>query len=253
MTDELKQRVARLRAIAPRLNIATDQASRLVASVERLLVDELHIGLTARCNFNQQDNGIDDKGNRIRVMRDLAFGRLGGSFRIHVLVESGTLDADGLWSQTTDKTLVAWPSCDRETKLRAFEKLPTLLDHIINEAERLTQLADDTAAKIRIEEMASVNEPDEWELTGDRTYSTRDAANARRQFHLDDGLPEAMIEPWPLTGWTDDGGDCFSYHKEANPNKPAICTVQFLDEEGNADVSFANGDHGAVNIWEDQS
>ena len=45
MTDELKERMARLREIAPRLNSATDQTSKLVAMVEKLLVKELHIGI----------------------------------------------------------------------------------------------------------------------------------------------------------------------------------------------------------------
>jgi hypothetical protein len=45
MTDELMERMARLREIAPRLNSATDQASKLVAMVEKLLVEELHIGI----------------------------------------------------------------------------------------------------------------------------------------------------------------------------------------------------------------
>ncbi len=37
MTDELKKRMARLRELAPRLNAATDQASRVVAMVEKFL------------------------------------------------------------------------------------------------------------------------------------------------------------------------------------------------------------------------
>jgi hypothetical protein len=45
MTDELKERIARLREIAFRLNSATDQTSKLVAMVEKLLVEELHIGI----------------------------------------------------------------------------------------------------------------------------------------------------------------------------------------------------------------
>jgi hypothetical protein len=45
ITEELKERMARLREIAPRLNSATDQTSKLVAMVEKLLVKELHIGI----------------------------------------------------------------------------------------------------------------------------------------------------------------------------------------------------------------
>ena len=41
-----------------------------------------------------------------------------------------------------------WPSCGRETKLKAFEKLPELLDKIIEEAERLAKAADNTTSKV---------------------------------------------------------------------------------------------------------
>ncbi|HEX3448650.1 MAG TPA: hypothetical protein VHS97_10380 [Isosphaeraceae bacterium] len=37
--------MARLREIAPWLNGATDQTSKLVAMLEKLLVKELHIGI----------------------------------------------------------------------------------------------------------------------------------------------------------------------------------------------------------------
>ena len=46
-----------------------------------------------------------------------------------------------------------WPSCDRETKLRAFEVLPKLLDKIIGQAEELAKTAEATAAKV--EEMTN--------------------------------------------------------------------------------------------------
>ena len=59
MTDELKRRMARLREIAPRLNVATDQASKLVAMVEKFLVDELHIGVSAEVSYEELPAGAD--------------------------------------------------------------------------------------------------------------------------------------------------------------------------------------------------
>ncbi len=50
-----------------------------------------------------------------------------------------------------------WPSCPRETKLKAFEKLPDLLDKIIEEAERLAQTSD--ATRVKVEEMIGDEEP----------------------------------------------------------------------------------------------
>ncbi len=56
--------------------------------------------------------------------------------------------------ETSARTTLAqerqlWPSCARETKLKAFEKLPELLDEIIEAAERLAQASDATHAKIK--------------------------------------------------------------------------------------------------------
>jgi hypothetical protein len=50
-----------------------------------------------------------------------------------------------------------WPSCPRETKLKAFEKLPELLDKIIEEAERLAQTSE--ATRVKVEEMIGEEEP----------------------------------------------------------------------------------------------
>jgi hypothetical protein len=149
MTDELKKRMARLRELAPRLNSATDQASRLVATVEKFLVEELHIGISAEsAEFNTWSAGNDDDGNARTVSQTLAFGRIGSSYRIHVLDEMGIADADGNWQGLVSRQATPWPSCGRETKLRAVEMLPDLLDKIIQETERLAETAGETASKI---------------------------------------------------------------------------------------------------------
>ena len=71
MTDELKKRMARLRELAPRLNSATDQASRLVAMVEKFLVEELHIGISAESTeFNSWSTGKDEDDNERMVLPD---------------------------------------------------------------------------------------------------------------------------------------------------------------------------------------
>jgi hypothetical protein len=140
--------MARLREIAPRLNAATDQASKLVTQVEKFLVDELHIGVSAQVCYEDVPSGIDDDDHALSIRHSLAFGRAGGSFRIHVVTETAVV-GDGSAPRTilsTEWTL--WPSCSRETKLKAFEKLPMLLDKIIEEAERLARTADDTTSKV---------------------------------------------------------------------------------------------------------
>src|SRR5260370_34770 len=116
MTDELKKRMARLREIAPRLNSATDQASQLVAMVEKLLVEELHIGISAEsAEFNSWSAGKDEDGNALMVHQTLAFGRLGAAYRIHVVDEMGIVDDEGCWQGMVSRQQTPWPSCGRET------------------------------------------------------------------------------------------------------------------------------------------
>ena len=149
MTDELKKRMARLRELAPRLNSATDQASRLVAMVEKFLVEELHIGISAESTeFNSWSTGKDEDDNERMVHQTLAFGRVGAGYRIHVVEETILVDNEGRRRERIGKQATAWPSCGRETKMRAVEKLPELLDKIIQETERLAETAGETASKI---------------------------------------------------------------------------------------------------------
>jgi hypothetical protein len=149
MTDELKKRMARLRELAPRLNTATDQASRVVAMVEKFLVDELHIGISAESTeFNAWNAGKDEDGNSRMAYQKLAFGRLGAGYRIHVVDETTIVDDEGHRQDLVSKQATPWPSCGRETKMRAIEKLPELLDKIIQETERLAETAGETASRI---------------------------------------------------------------------------------------------------------
>jgi hypothetical protein len=120
-----------------------------MAKVERFLVDELHIGIsTESSEFNTWSAGRGEDGRARMVRQSLAFGRVGGAYRIHVVEEVGIVDDAGAWQETVSRQETPWPSCGREAKLRAFEKLPQLLDNIITASERLAETADLTALKI---------------------------------------------------------------------------------------------------------
>jgi hypothetical protein len=159
MMNELKWRMAKLREIAPRLNAATDQASKLVAKVERFLVDEIHIGVPAEVYYEELPAGKDDSDHVLCVRHALSFGRTGGSFRIHVLSETVAPDEGARARTTLAQERILWPSCPRETKLKAFEKLPELLDKILEEAERLAQTSE--ATRVKLQEIIGRDESDE--------------------------------------------------------------------------------------------
>jgi hypothetical protein len=202
MTDELKRRMAKLREIAPRLNAATDQASKLVTLVDKFLVEELHIGVSAEVCYEELPAGTDDDNHALKIRHSLAFGRGGGSFRIHVVKETVAVD-DGASARTTlAQERILWPSCSRETKLKAFEKLPELLDKIIEEAERLTQTSE--ATRVKVEEMIGEEEPVEvvhgraWvsEPGGVWSRQLADAVHRYRQCERDVVEAEIDSDAW---------------------------------------------------------
>ena len=94
----------------------------------------------------------------------LSFNRVGSAgFRIHVAIVTVRDTSEETGKAGTQEKLneerILWTSCNREMKLKAFEKLPDLLDSIISGAESLLQTADSTATKIR----QMVGEEDEKE------------------------------------------------------------------------------------------
>jgi hypothetical protein len=202
MTDELKRRMARLREIAPRLNAATDQASKLVTMVEKFLVEELRIGVSAEVGYEELPAGTDEDNRTLKVRHALAFGRVGGTFRIHVVRETIDVD-DGTSARTTlAEERMLWPSCPRETKLKAFEKLPELLDQIIEEAERLARTSEATRAKV--DAMIGEEEPVEavqgraqgFESGGAWSRQLADAVQRYRRFERDVVESELDGDAW---------------------------------------------------------
>jgi hypothetical protein len=202
MTDELKRRMAKLREIAPRLNAATDQASKLVGQVEKFLVEELHIGVSAEVCYEELPAGSDDNNHSLKIRNSLAFGRGGGSFRIHVVRETVEVNDAASARTTLTQERILWPSCTRETKLKAFEKLPELLDKIIEEAERLAQTSE--ATRVKVDAMIGEDEPVEvvkgraWVSEGVEVWSRQlaDAAHRYRQCERDVVESESDSDAW---------------------------------------------------------
>jgi hypothetical protein len=258
MTNELKQRISALRGIHPRLNSVTDQVSEIVRSIEKTLVEELKIGIEADEWFHSEFGG--EQGLRREYY--LSFSRVGAAgFRIHVSIVSVRDTSEETARTDSNETLnqeqVLWASCSREMKLKAFEKLPDLLDRIIKNAETLLQTADLTAVKIK--EMVGDDEfaghpteaPGKHPRSGrprGRGFSVRDARRAHLQYFLDQGLSEAAINSLPSDGWEEDGSDRFVSCDGAGNLR---CSVVFEDEDGTAEVSFPDGESDSVTIDND--
>jgi hypothetical protein len=170
--------------------------------VEKFLVEELRIGVSAEVGYEELPAGTDEDNRTLKVRHALAFGRVGGSFRIHVVRETIDVD-DGTSARTTlAEERMLWPSCPRETKLKAFEKLPDLLDQIIEEAERLARTSE--ATRIKVDAMIGEEELVEVaqgrargsESGGVRSRQLADAARRYRQCERDVVESEIDGDAW---------------------------------------------------------
>jgi hypothetical protein len=84
-------------------------------------------------------------------------------------------------------------------------------------------------------------------------YTARHAGLARRQLLLDQGHAESESDVWTTGGWLDDGPDRFTRYDGSDPEPgKAACKVQFLNGDGDAEVTLADGNGGVVNIGEDE-
>jgi hypothetical protein len=263
MTNELKRRIAALRGINPRLNSVTDQVTEIMRSVEKTLVEELKIGIDASQWFLTEPTG------ELGVSREhhLSFDRVGSAgFRIHVSIvtvrdtseETGTAGS----RERLNEERVLWTSCSRELKLRAFEKLPELLESIIQNAESLLHTADLTATKIKeiigdpepITPPKDAAEKSKWfGRSRRRSYTIQEAALAYRQYFLDLGVSEAALGSMSSLGslssdgWAEDGRGGFV---SLDGGGKVRCSVKFVDEEGTAEITFPDGESECVTIEE---
>lgn len=153
MTEELRKKLSALRAVAPRLNHETDEAAKVVEAVEKFL-EGLSLGVSAENLFdsNAEAIGDDDTSQTDREFY-LAYGRVGGKFRLHVAeklsrTDDRTAGDDAQWANV-DVSRTPWTSCPREMKLKSFASLPFLLGRIADEANRLTEGAAETSATVR--------------------------------------------------------------------------------------------------------
>src|SRR5262245_14185745 len=129
MTSELQKRLRALREVAPRLNAAADEANRLVKMVDGQL-KEMQLGISSASPYFdvQCERIVDDEDGDVtnqETYRCLAYGRVQGSYAIHVL-ERVSQGAPGQELEHVGENRIPWSVCDRETRLEAFKQLPSL-------------------------------------------------------------------------------------------------------------------------------
>src|SRR5687767_5355800 len=112
MTEALSDAVQKLRTLSPKLNAATDLATKAVARVEKFLNDECSIGLPA------ETRAWITETERV----SLAYDRHESKFRILIRYEDPGSDEV--------RREVAWSEAPRGDKLATFAHLAKLLEEV---------------------------------------------------------------------------------------------------------------------------
>lgn len=147
-----------LRAATPKLNETTDKANEAVRRIERLLNDELKLGVQGEVVISSKH-----KTPKLREVMSLAYERHRGAFRIVVKRNEGTTfvdergHSDEAWKELES---TPWAECPRHIKLEAFETLPDLLKQVSATAKDLLDRTDSTSKAVD-ELLSALSIPDE--------------------------------------------------------------------------------------------
>ena len=163
MGQELQEDVDTLRGIVSQLNAAAAEASAVVQAVDVFLGDELSIGVSASSRPFDTQRVTGDDNSELVVTSHLAYGRVQGKERLHVLK---TTLAKNEWKEDFTKTVAEdrtpWSACSREVKLQSFVKLPELLAALATRVEEVASQTSKTVETVRslIDTMKEPHDPD---------------------------------------------------------------------------------------------
>jgi len=140
MSNDLRQAVNKLRALAPQLNSAVEEAHRVVQMVERFLNQECQLGVEAEVPVT-----YNDKGKASVLLR---YGPIEGAYRITMT------NTDGESRFITRP----WVNCDRGEKLTSFPALPKLLMAVAKAVETQILSTSTTVATVS-QIMSALSQP----------------------------------------------------------------------------------------------
>lgn len=137
MTQELRTSLKQLRDLAPKVNKAADDAARIIREVEELL-KELNIGIPAEVVVSSVP-----KNAEVTEYTNLAYKRIDGKFRIGVAIYQLTALPDNAqgWQVVSE---TPWLESPRDIKLASFDKLPDLIDVMVEEAGKAIEAVERT-------------------------------------------------------------------------------------------------------------
>ncbi|HUM03304.1 MAG TPA: hypothetical protein VL084_13530 [Thermoanaerobaculia bacterium] len=187
-----------LRAATPKLNETTDKANEAVRRIERLLSDELKLGVQGEVVISSSH-----KAPKLREVMSLAYERHRGAFRIVVKRSEGMTFVDERGHN--DEALkeienIPWAECPRHIKLEAFERLPDLLKQVSATAKDLLDRTDSTSQAVD-DLLSALSIPDEslfnsiGSFFGGSSDGVKDPESGRASLKSGDVIPSKDAPP----------------------------------------------------------
>ena len=205
MGQELQEDVDTLRGVVGQLNAAASEASAVVQAVDLFLGDELSIGVSAASRpFDTQRVTADDNSELV-VTSHLAYGRVQGKDRLHVL--KATL-AKSEWKEDFSKTVAEdrtpWSACSREVKLQSFVKLPELLGTLATRVDEVASQTSKTVETVRALIDAMKEPPQREHSAAEKSDEVEDELESAREVPLHEltvsAAPTLFKRPRPKSG-----------------------------------------------------
>jgi hypothetical protein len=147
MAEQMREHLVRLRELTAQLNEHSDEVNRVAMAVERFLSADCKVGVEGQVVI---DYRYDE--DMLVWQRTLKYSRLQGEFRLH-LVDWDLVSGD---PEGPDQTPTLWANCSRDDRLAAYEKLPALLEILVeNLAARVEKIRVNSQAINEILESTS--------------------------------------------------------------------------------------------------
>jgi hypothetical protein len=203
MTKEMREQIERLRALTPKLNAKVAKANRFLKATEALLVEELSLGVYAQTSpfeqIEEEDPFGSGEGYERWAFAYLAYGRVTGKYRLHVLrtIERRPLDGgDATWEKI-DVRRADWTTIPNAEKVLAYTKIPELLNMIAEETTRAVERADATDIEMEdvFGEAPQGESPPEYL---DRMAKAIDSLNEYHPTALVEKIKRKLSEPDPV-------------------------------------------------------
>lgn len=148
---ELSEALAKLAAITPRLNAATDGANTVFRATEELL-GKIGIGIDASVFVDVLKSKGADQGPVVDEVLILVYERIGGKYRVGFDVHTSTWVGDPESPTTISDEFAgatAWDQSPREWKLKGVSELAQLIAQIAEEADKLTTGAESATTAVQ--------------------------------------------------------------------------------------------------------